>query len=124
MPKRVGACRRVIEQAVRACGEAFSLVAIFVLALAPIAGAIAVTFVLRNWFVATALLAATSLGAFVFGQLRTAPEGTAERAAVVPLDQKDTEELPGNASPPPARGTSELVGFHDFNSAQNRFEHW
>ncbi len=120
----VVACREGFEATIRACGEALSLAVIFVLALAPVAGAVAVSYVLPSWVMVTAILGAVGLGAVAFGRLGNASGEAVERAEVTPLSEENDPERLEVTTPPSVRRTNELVSFHDFNPARSRFDHW
>jgi UPF0716 family protein affecting phage T7 exclusion len=119
-----GVCRRAIEQAIRILEEALSLAIMLVLAFAPAAGAIAVGYLVRGGLMAVALLAATSLGAFVVWRFRGLWNRPVDRFEPERAVQRGEAPAPSVVAPTMVPVTNDLLAFHDFDRAKNRFDHW
>jgi len=120
----IAALYGAVEAVIRVCGEALALFAVSVLALAPLAGALAVGYFFSNWMLVAALVATLSLGAIVFRPLRRATDDMLDHAEVGLVDQtSETQRTANTAILPISRATS-LIAFHDFDTARNRFDHW
>jgi hypothetical protein len=113
-----------VEAVIRICGEAFALFAVFILALAPLAGALAVGYFLSNWMLMAALVATLSLGAIVFRSLRRATDDMLDRSEVGLVDQTSETQRTSNTAVLQIARTTNIVAFHDFDTARNRFVHW